>query len=60
MIIYGLHCSHHDLCSMFGCDQRGHIDFPCNQQDTCSFCGADAPCPMDQDVMAEDCPECHV
>lgn len=62
MTIYGPHCSHHDLCSMFGCDQRGHIDFPCRKQETCTFCGPGAMCPMDTNGTrtATGCPECHV
>lgn len=60
--IYGPHCGHADLCSMFGCDQRGHIDFPCRERATCTFCGPGATCPMDSTstVSAADCPECLI
>jgi hypothetical protein len=60
--IYGPHCQHADLCSMFGCDQRGHIDFPCHQQATCAYCGPGAQCPSDDagTLSAADCPQCLV
>jgi hypothetical protein len=58
--VYGPHCNHADLCSMFGCDQRGHIDYPCRHQATCTFCGPGATCPMDDTLSAVDCPDCHV
>lgn len=60
MTIYGPHCNHADLCSMSGCDQRGHIDFPCREQATCTFCCPDAICPMSNTVTVADCPDCHV
>ncbi|HYQ69650.1 hypothetical protein [Actinophytocola sp.] len=59
-LVYGPHCNHDDLCSMFGCDQRGHIDSACKNQATCPFCHPAKPCPMDSSVSAADCPDCRV
>lgn len=59
-MIYGPHCSHADLCSWFGCDQRGHIDYPCREESTCPHCGPGAICPRQFELLAVDCPECHV
>ncbi len=59
-LVYGPHCNHADLCSMFGCDQRGHIDFPCRNQATCTYCHPSKPCPMDSSISVADCPECRV
>lgn len=59
--VYGPHCQHADLCSMFGCDQRGHIDYPCREQATCEYCGPGAVCPSSPSGRAAaECPECHV
>lgn len=60
VIVYGPHCNHADLCSMDGCDQRGHIDYPCRNQATCTYCHPSKACPMDRTVSVADCAECHV
>lgn len=59
-VLYGPHCDHADLCSMFGCDQRGHIDYPCRRQASCSYCHPAKPCPMNAALSVADCPDCRV
>lgn len=37
-VIYGPHC-HHDECGWAECDLTGEIEFPCQEESTCPYCG---------------------